>query len=197
MIEAQAEKRRKRAEYMRSYYAKHGRKRNKKKDAEYQRKRRQDKALAEIANERTRIWRENNPDKVRAGRPKYNREAYLKWKAEKLAADPEYFKRRQAKANSDPKSRKRQRDSHLKRKFGISADEYDSMFRSQSGLCAICLNPEIAVHKASGRVLSLAVDHCHRSGRTRKLLCKRCNQLIGLAGENADVLRRAADYVSD
>ena len=39
------------------------------------------------------------------------------------------------------------------------------------------------------------VDHCHTSGLTRSPICHRCNVLVGHAGNNADLLALAAEYV--
>ena len=63
------------------------------------------------------------------------------------------------------------RNSYYKRKYHITLKQYDKMFEEQKGLCAICGQPEI------GRRLS--VDHCHKTGRVRKLLCYSCNCCIG------------------
>lgn len=56
------------------------------------------------------------------------------------------------------------RDKHLKSKYGITFEEYKEMFDKQAGLCAICGLPE-----TNGK--SLAVDHCHITGKVRALLC--------------------------
>lgn len=73
------------------------------------------------------------------------------------------------------------------KKFGITEDDYNKMFESQVGLCAICHNPENGI--------KLAVDHCHDTGKVRGLLCKRCNMGIGLLGDNPDTIISAAMYL--
>lgn len=57
--------------------------------------------------------------------------------------------------------------------YGITEAEYDVMLNAQGGGCAICRKP-----CRSGR--QLAVDHDHRSGRVRALLCVVCNQSLGV-----------------
>ena len=59
------------------------------------------------------------------------------------------------------------RDARLRREFGISSADYDSMLERQHGVCAICGN-------GPGKRL-LAVDHDHRTGAVRELLCHYCN----------------------
>lgn len=77
----------------------------------------------------------------------------------------------------------------LKREFGVSVVWYLEQWQAQSGRCALCRRPE----QVRGR--RLAVDHDHKTGLARKLLCFKCNRLIGLANENPTTLRAAAEYV--
>lgn len=63
------------------------------------------------------------------------------------------------------------RNSHLKKNFGITFDEYERMLAAQGGVCAICKghqDPKLAFRH-------LAVDHDHFTGKVRGLLCNRCN----------------------
>ena len=73
---------------------------------------------------------------------------------------------------------------HLRRKYGITPAERDEMIASPMGLCAIC--PEApAVH----------VDHCHKTGRVRGVLCFNCNSGLGLLRDDPAAAYRAADYL--
>ena len=58
----------------------------------------------------------------------------------------------------------------LKRKYGITAKEYEALFKRQGGVCAICGRPP--------KTRRLHVDHCHRTKVVRGLLCFRCNRLF-------------------
>lgn len=69
------------------------------------------------------------------------------------------------------------RNDHLRRKYGLTGDEYDRLLAAQGGLCAICRQPERLMGR--GRVRRLAVDHDHRTGRVRGLLCASCNTILG------------------
>lgn len=82
----------------------------------------------------------------------------------------------------------------LFRQYGITMEEFDSMYVEQRGLCKICGNPE-TVLGSGGKVKTLAIDHDHETGQVRGLLCNNCNRAIGLLKDNADLLRTAADYL--
>jgi len=88
-----------------------------------------------------------------------------------------------------------QRTSNLKKNFGLSIVDYEKMAAAQNNVCAICLTPETFVHKAKGQVARLAVDHCHASGKIRKLLCARCNRALGLFEDNPALMASAANYI--
>lgn len=57
------------------------------------------------------------------------------------------------------------------REFGLTAADYDERLKNQRGVCLICEEPP------KGK--RLAVDHNHRTGRVRALLCDRCNFMVG------------------
>ena len=72
-------------------------------------------------------------------------------------------------------------------RYGMTADQYREMLALQDGCCAICRR------KPTGR--RLAVDHEHRTGRVRGLLCDACNRAIGQFGDDPTRIRCAAEYV--
>jgi len=77
-----------------------------------------------------------------------------------------------------------ERTYHLRRRYGITAEEFDVMFESQGGLCAICRTAP-AAH----------VDHDHDTGAVRELLCFNCNGGLGQFKDDPEVLQAAAHYV--
>ena len=81
-----------------------------------------------------------------------------------------------------------ERNKFLKRTFGISLTQYDSMLIAQNGRCAICLD-KVTPAKA------LSVDHNHETGKVRQLLCHLCNVMLGSARESEDILMRAISYL--
>ena len=87
--------------------------------------------------------------------------------------------------NNPGRYTKRSRGYVMKR-YGITTEEYDELFLIQEGRCKICSRvSEKALH----------VDHDHKTGRVRGLLCHRCNTSIGLMEESADNLKRMIEYI--
>lgn len=80
------------------------------------------------------------------------------------------------------------------RKFHMSSQDYDRMLRAQGGVCAICGHPETA-RGCRGTLKDLAVDHCHKTGRVRGLLCANCNQGLGRFKDDSLLLERASRYL--
>ncbi len=80
---------------------------------------------------------------------------------------PEYGKDR------PPRSHESMFSHRLRHRYGIAADDYDRMLAEQGGGCAMCGRTGYP----SGRRLS--VDHDHRTGTVRALLCQGCNVKVG------------------
>lgn len=76
----------------------------------------------------------------------------------------------------------------------LDMTEYERMFKEQKGCCAICDKPETQLRK--GKPIAISVDHCHDSGEIRGLLCCACNKMIGLANDDASILRKAIGYLN-
>jgi hypothetical protein len=70
------------------------------------------------------------------------------------------------------------RNNNLKRKFGITIEEWDALHAAQEGKCAICGCGEISLNFKSRKPQRLAVDHYHTTLKNRGLLCSRCNHAI-------------------
>jgi len=106
---------------------------------------------------------------------------------ERYAKNPEVQAARTQKwrqANPD-----KNRNSQLKRWYGITLDEYNYIFEKQNGKCAIC-----GIDKPMG-IGCFHVDHDHITKEVRGLLCQKCNMAIGLFRDNSNLLRVAADYL--
>ena len=83
------------------------------------------------------------------------------------------------------------RRAKLKKTYGITMDDFDSMLDAQEGSCKICRT------KTPGGRGHFAIDHCHESGRVRGLLCNSCNIGLGHFKDNVDLLHRAIDYLKE
>lgn len=86
----------------------------------------------------------------------------------------------------------RERESSIRRLYGMSGIEFDELLASQGGTCAntACGKPHV-----EERGKRLHVDHDHRTGAVRGLLCNNCNRGIGLLGDDPDRLIGAARYL--
>jgi Recombination endonuclease VII len=89
---------------------------------------------------------------------------------------------------------KQTRARGLKRKYGITLEQYNEMSLQQNGVCAICHRPQNAGYGRWGGKLPLAVDHNHTTGGVRGLLCNRCNALLG-AFENKELVFSILAYL--
>ncbi len=85
------------------------------------------------------------------------------------------------------------KERNMKNWYGISLDEYNNLLEKQKGLCAICGKPERA--KRNGILKRLAVDHDHKTGKVRKLLCTSCNTAIGKVNEDISILTNMIEYL--
>ena len=103
-------------------------------------------------------------------------------------ANPERVNENHRRNNARPERKRAMRDAYYRRTFGISADEFDVLLEAQGGCCAICRGrPE--------RAASLHLDHCHDTGAIRGILCGRCNQGLGLFGDDVALLDSAVRYL--
>lgn len=87
------------------------------------------------------------------------------------------------------------RQNERLKRFKLTQANYDEMLLKQDGLCAICRQPERA--RFRGRLKRLAVDHCHKTGRVRGLLCQSCNRGIGYLGDDAERVVAALAYLKE
>ena len=86
------------------------------------------------------------------------------------------------------KNRQKQRDYSLKMLYGITAEEKNSMAISQKNRCKICGKRFKNHHDRS-------VDHCHKTGRVRGILCRNCNSALGYFCDDINVIQRAVRYM--
>jgi hypothetical protein len=75
-------------------------------------------------------------------------------------------------------------------KLGVCNTKYDEMLTRQKGACAIC-NSTLN----SSRYTKLAVDHDHRTGKVRGLLCTNCNTALGLMKDSVERFESAIQYL--
>lgn len=84
------------------------------------------------------------------------------------------------------------RRKHLKAKYDITPEHYDTMLEEQGGVCAIC-----ETDKPGGPWEKFKVDHDHKTGKVRGLLCQHCNVGLGHFNDSPDLLATAIDYLNE
>lgn len=114
-------------------------------------------------------WRLDNPEKYR--------EQQKRWRDKMKTEQPERLALMYRKRN-------------YRNKYGISLEIFEEMLKEQEGVCYLCKNPN-----THGR--HLAVDHCHKSGKVRKLLCTPCNLTVEHLENALAPLERYIDYIKD
>ena len=125
----------------------------------------------------SRKYKAKNKEKIRESARQYyhkNKEKYKQYKKN-------YWQQ------IKHKHKDKRKDYKYKWKYGVALADYKNMYILQQGCCAIC--------KKHYKVL--CIDHCHISGKIRKLLCKRCNTAIGLLYDDAQLLEIAYLYLKE
>ena len=84
----------------------------------------------------------------------------------------------------------------FKTNYGLTLEEYNVLFEIQQGVCAICEKPETAHDERVNKPRFLSVDHNHRTGKIRGLLCGKCNTALGSLKENTDTMSKMILYVN-
>lgn len=120
--------------------------------------------------------RREHPDEVRAA----DRARY--------AANPEKYKAQAMAIYWRDWEKIRLRE--LARRYGITVQLYLDLHEQQRGACGICGRPEAEVPKKR-----LAVDHDHKTGRVRGLLCQDCNFALGLLHDDSQLLAAASKWI--
>ncbi len=114
------------------------------------------------------------------------------WKRQSYCIDCSKMKQKNYWQSRTPQKRLEQ---HLKYKYGISPEKFLQTWNEQDGKCAICEDqlPDLATYESRRR--GYAIDHNHDTGEFRGILCTQCNTLLGMAGDNPEILVRAIGYL--
>lgn len=85
-------------------------------------------------------------------------------------------------------------NARLKSSYNISIEEYNILLTNKNNVCAICKKKEKRKNR-SGKIYKLHVDHCHKTGKIRGLLCHNCNTGIGRFKDDLILLNQALEYL--
>lgn len=94
------------------------------------------------------------------------------------------------------KDRRASLKARLKKSYNLSLEDYELMMVEQENKCYICKNEESVGRKYKGKQM-LSVDHCHKTGKVRKLLCQMCNRVLGLVKEDKQALENMIQYLKE
>lgn len=84
--------------------------------------------------------------------------------------------------------------AYLLREYGITYDKYEEMLLEQNHLCKICDTEGFLMDEERHKT-KLVVDHCHKTGVVRGLLCHNCNRALGLLKDSLIALNKAMEYL--
>ena len=115
--------------------------------------------------ERKKAWRAANPEKHKAAVTKF------------LSKNPQYT-----------------RNKHLLRKYGLTIWDIDMIVELQRG-CAICHTDKPGRANRFGGESEWIVDHDHKTGEVRGVVCHACNVALGMAKDSVEVLQSMIDYL--
>lgn len=130
--------------------------------------------------ERSKQYREDHPDRI----------LETSRKSRSLPAQKEKAAARE-KLNKKTRS-KQSRFRTIERKYGLKEAEYNTLLEDQDRKCKLCYLVE-----TDNTFGYLYVDHCHKTGKIRGLLCHSCNSMLGYAKDDITVLTKAIEYLRE
>lgn len=77
----------------------------------------------------------------------------------------------------------------IEKTYGITSEEYQTLYEAQGGSCYIC-------QRAKGLTKKLSVDHDHKTGFVRGLLCTTCNKFLGHIRDEPNAGARVEQYLT-
>lgn len=90
------------------------------------------------------------------------------------------------------------RDWSLKKKYGISLNDFNIILEKQNGKCTICNKLMEEPSSTRGQGLDvMALDHCHETGKIRSILCNACNKGLGMFNDDISLLENALKYIKE
>ena len=87
-------------------------------------------------------------------------------------------------------------NAQLKAKYKITIEDYNKLKEASNNTCYVCSQPETRINQRTGKIDRLAVDHDHKTGKVRGLLCNKHNVALGLIDDNIEVLKKMIDYLN-
>lgn len=132
----------------------------------------------------------------------YDKEYYIKNREKRIHYSKKYYREhmKEIKISSKRYHQNHRKDRNIKARiyglkhtYNLSLEEYNNILKLQGGVCAICKKQETRIIK--GTIASLCVDHNHKTGKVRGLLCYHCNVGLGIFRDGR-LLKRAIKYIN-
>lgn len=134
--------------------------------------------------DRLKDWKSKNSEKVAA----YQKQ----WREENAEHVSNYAKKYMSEYAEKPEVKSKTWERNLWKNYKMTSAEFNDLWASQDGKCGIC---EVDLMPRGRQSNSVAVDHNHKTGAVRGLLCQACNRAIGLFKDNPKILQSAAKYL--
>lgn len=143
----------------------------------------------EVNSKKSLEWRNKHREELR----QKSRERYSREKEHCAAVNKAWRERNKERVTATAKAyREKNKDKiqawYMRRRYGISIDDYMDILKKQGGKCAICGSKDFR-----GKLPH--IDHDHITGEVRGLLCLNCNAGIGNLKDNSEIIRRALQYL--
>lgn len=139
----------------------------------------------------TKAYYERNKEKIKArAKERYDSKvakAYYKTHRDHILA-----RQRDYRAKNRDTINAKLRAGTLKWVYGISGEDYQTLLQKQNGLCAICKKVPMP---RGNRSRHFCVDHDHKTGKIRGLLCDPCNIALAHLKEDPEIFRSAIAYI--
>ena len=142
----------------------------------------------EKENEYNRQYNAEHKEEIKEKKKQYH--------AKRIEEDKEYGKQYRAKNKErimqyNNTHKEEGKKYNLKRKYNITQEQYDELYNKQNGCCAICKKHQSELKKILG------VDHNHKTGKIRGLLCDNCNKGLGCLKDDKDIINNAGNYLKE
>jgi DNA repair exonuclease SbcCD ATPase subunit len=149
-------------------------------------------ANLEKIKKHSKKYRNANKDKIK----ETNRIYHAENKDERNKQMTKYRIANRDKLNEIAKSKRtpeKNKKYAIKSTYGLTLEQYNSMLNQTGGKCPIC-DVEFK-RKGDGGGKHPCVDHCHKTGKVRGIICSKCNAGIGNLNDNIQRIRKAADWL--
>lgn len=128
-------------------------------------------------------WRKLNPDKAK----QHNKT----WREKTLNRARIYYKENRETLLKNSKkwreaNKHKIKNKYLKYQYGITTEQYDQILDDQNCCCKLC---------GSSPIKYPVVEHCHKTGRIRGIVCQKCNMAIAAVENNQHLLNKILEYI--